>query len=511
MAFETTPAHQAIFDAIKNKDGHVQIEAVAGSGKTTTIVEALKLIDPDERCLFLAFNKSIATELGRRVPKNTEARTLNSLGHRAYTDLAMREGWISSRRELRVNADKMRDLLFRLEDDGRLDREARVAYGLNAVKLARLAKSNGLIPDGGPREGLMADEDQNWWRMIDLFNVDLPDIEDAFARVVGLTKTLLDLSLRERKTIDFDDQLYMTFAYDARCTRYDRVFVDEAQDLSPLQHELLTKALKTSGQLVAVGDPCQAIYGFRGADASSMETLHRRFGTTKLPLHVSYRCPKKVVEVAAMLVPHLKAHASAPDGVVENIPVSPDKADLRGGDLVVCRTTAPAVSLAYRLLREGKRAEVLGRDIGKGLAALIKKLGNRGDVGDFLAKLSAWEDKEITKANKNKRGTSEAKIAQIQEKAACLRILAEGTDTVGDLLALVEDLFSGTRDATKVTLCTVHKAKGLEADRVWVLNRHLMPHPMAKQPWEQVQERNLQYVAFTRAKKELRFVTISSR
>jgi superfamily I DNA/RNA helicase len=57
-----------------------------------------------------------------------------------------------------------------------------------------------------------------------------------------------------------------------------------------------------------------------------------------------------------------------------------------------------------------------------------------------------------------------------------------------------------------LTLCTVHKAKGLEWNRVYILDEFLMPSKYARQAWQQQQETNLQYVAVTRAKQELKFI-----
>lgn len=510
-SFEITPAHTAIFDAIRNRTGNVLVEAVAGSGKTSTILEAAALVPATERCVFLAFNASIAKELGRRVPRHFEARTMNSLGHRAWGRFVERE--VGGKIE--VDADKVRKMLWAWDDEGKLAGNENRLYGSAAVKLVRLAKSNGLVPatirvDGKPVVGLIEDSADTWLDLIDNFDVDLPEINDTpsseiSARVIDLARRLLDASTRSMNLIDFDDQIYLPFVYDIECFRFDRVFVDEAQDLSPLQHDLLRRSLREGGQLVAVGDPCQAIYGFRGADARSMDTLQKSFKATRLPLHVSYRCPTSVVAAAQAVVSHIQAHPDAPAGVVDMAPVFTEKALaeklLKGGDLVVCRLNAPVVALAYALLKAGTPAEVLGRDIGKGLTVLIEKLHKGGDVVALLNALDGWEAKEVERAM---RRHNEGKIAQIEDKCDTIRVLSEGQASVSSLLNTIASLFSGERSEHKVTLSTVHKAKGLEADRVWVLNRHKMPHPMAKLPWQRVQENNLIYVAFTRAKKELR-------
>lgn len=497
--FIATPAHEAIFDAIREKARNIVIEAVAGAGKTTTIIEALRLVPSTERCVFLAFNASIAKELARRVPSHVEARTLNSLGHRAWGRHV--EQTTGKRNAVKVDGDKLMSILRSAQERGLLSRDED-RCGMAALKLARLGKSNGIIVDNVPRAGLIPDTHAEWTRIADHFDVEPPEfLRNGLEVTIEVARKLLKASTQDLLTIDFDDQLYLPFTYNVDCFRYDRVFVDESQDLSPLQHDLLARSLRKGGQVVAVGDPAQAIYGFRGADSRSMATLREAFNAITLPLHVSYRCPRAVVARAQRCVQHIQAHPEAPLGTVDETRHAADKADLRPGDLVVSRTSAPVVALAYLLLRRRVPVEVLGRDVGKGLTVLIKKL-KPSTVADLLAKLDKWEVREVEKARAR---NADAKVAAIEDKADTVRVLCDDAETVPEVLSTIEHLFSGDRDANRVCLATVHKAKGLEADRVWILNPHLMPHPMAKQAWQREQERNLEYVAVTRAKAELRF------
>ena len=494
MAFETTQAHEDIFNAVKAKDGHIQIEAVAGSGKTTTIIRALDHVSPYEKVVFLAFNKSIATELSHRLPKCAEARTLNSLGHRLWMSHLRKNG--GGRVQLDTNKNK------KLLDKCGLEDRVKFTIMASVLKLVGLAKSHGIIP--GSPDGILPDEEKTWWYLVDHYDVDLPEMDgDAFGLVRQTATRILKASIRWEDVIDFDDQLYLPFVKGAEGTRYDRVIVDEAQDLSPLQHWLVGRSLKRNGQLIAVGDPQQAIYGFRGADSSSMQTMHETFNTKRLPLHVSYRCPKNVIAEAQKEVPHIKAHDSAPEGLVDHKVYSMYDHHYGAGDLVVSRTTAPAVKLAYQLIREKIPCCVLGRDIGKGLIGVLKKLKTE-NVDQMLIKLDDWEANEVRKAMK-RDATGAAQRAQ--DKAETIRILAEDQTSVSEMMDLIENMFSAHPSERQVTICTVHKAKGLEADRVTILNPHLMPHPMAKKAWAREQEKNIKYVAVTRAKKSLGFVT----
>ena len=78
--FKPSIYQEAIFDFIQNGTGNCVIDAVAGSGKTSTIVKALKMIPSDKKVIFVAFNKSIVNELISRVPKNVEVKTMHSFG-----------------------------------------------------------------------------------------------------------------------------------------------------------------------------------------------------------------------------------------------------------------------------------------------------------------------------------------------------------------------------------------------------------------------------------------------
>ena len=496
MPFIETPAHTAIFDALKRKDRNLIIDAKAGSGKTTTIIEGLKHVEPDENCIFLAFNKSIATELSSRVPDNCVAKTLNALGHGMWMSHLKFNGEIKHPRQMKVDADKVLNLAADFcEDKYGWDRSPAYKMGHVMKKLIGLGKSNGV--------GAFEENEAGFWRhLIEYFDVTWDEDVFTMRDVIDTAIDVCTLSNETLTTIDFNDQLLLPVIHNARPKRFDRVLVDESQDLSRLQHELVAKILKPDGQLIAVGDPHQAIYGFRGADSSSMDRLRARFDCETLPLSVTYRCGHKIVEKAQKYVPGIEAREGAHSGTVgEKVEAVADMTHkLEAGDLVVSRTTAPAVAMCYELIRERKRARVLGREIGQGLIKLMRDAKPR-DMSDLPDALRRWEEKEIKRLEK--RNASDSQIAAVYDKTDCVRVLSEDCDTMQELEALIEDMFTGLKNNRTITLCTIHKSKGLEAERVWILNPHLLPHPMARKPWERQQEDNLAYVAITRAKNHL--------
>ena len=488
--FKPSKFQQAIFDFVQKGRGSAVIEAVAGSGKTSTIVEALKLIDPKQRVVFLAFNKSIAQELQKRVPPQVSARTLNSLGHGAWTKFAGKFCQLDSNKTRTI----IREALT--EDEQVFESDIR--------KLVGLAKAHGLVPTGARgATGLLRDTLDNWIDMIDTYDLDIEENDKEF--VVACARRVLTVSLSRRDLIDFDDQLYMTVAFNAPVARFDWVFVDEAQDVSPIQRALLKKALKPGGRIVAVGDEKQAIYSFRGADSNSLRKIAEEFGCLNLPLSISYRCPKNVVMYAQQIVDHIQAADTAPDGEVMCWPTY--TADMfHVDDLVVCRNTAPLIAMAYTLIGRRAPVRVLGREIGQGLVTLIEKLKPKGIHGDhgLLAKLSKWVSREV---EKHLAKGNEAKADSAQDKYDTISTFVNESrcETVPQLISEIQQLFVDD-NMPRLTLSTVHKAKGLEAKRVFVLDPDLMPSKYARQEWQVQQEKNLMYVAYTRAKQTLVFI-----
>ena len=171
------------------------------------------------------------------------------------------------------------------------------------------------------------------------------------------------------------------------------------------------------------------------------------------------------------------------------------------GQVVLCRTTAPLVTSAYRLIAQGRRAVVLGREIGQGLISLVKKMGlhENADVDLAVAKIDAWCLKEVAR-HVDREDRQEA----ARDRAECIRVLAdmlpETARRISDLYAAIERIFSDTQAAGGVTLSTIHKSKGLEWDEVTILNWSKMPASWARREWQRKQELHCAYVAVTRAR-----------
>ena len=294
-----------------------------------------------------------------------------------------------------------------------------------------------------------------------------------------------------------DDYVYDISVEDTHCFYANGILVHNCQDMSEPQLQLALGLSK--GRIVLVGDRFQAIYSFRGADSSGMDRLKKVLSAQTLGLQTTYRCGTKIVEEAQKIVPNITAREDAHLGEVAEIRYSELK-DLAGpGDFVLSRSNAPLVPLALYFLREGKRCRVQGKDIGKNLTMLVEKIARSvkaQTVTEMLVGVSKWESREIERA---KEADKSHLIESIQDKAETIRALSEDLETLEDLKQRLEFLFDDGGEQ-QIICSTVHKAKGLEADTVFVLAETLKRRVMTPE------EDNIKYVAITRAKERLVWV-----
>ncbi|MBD3268537.1 AAA family ATPase [bacterium] len=476
----------AIFDFIENGQGNAVVEAVPGSGKTTTIVEGLNHTPDNASVIFIAFNKRIVRELEGRIGNQYEVRTFHSLGFKNERAAFGR---------IKVDNSKtywiLKDWLEECND-----KRFKSIVGANkpsVLRLVSLCKATMLEPTFDNLEYLA-----------DNYNV---NVNGDHKEIFEMAKIVFDMSIQETWRIDFDDMIYFCASQMVTCEKFDYIFVDEAQDLNKAQIQFLLNMMHKDSRVIAVGDRFQSIYGFRGADTQAIPNLIEALGATQLPLSITYRCPKSHVELAQGLVPHIEAWEKAKEGIIETVSNQDFLQTVKEGDMVLCRTNAPLVSPALRLIRNGIKAVVLGRDIGKGLINLIEKIEKRDKVESVYNLLYNLEDYMYTELKKFLSTGKYGKAQNLEDQVATINVLSDGCNSIAELKDRIKQVFSD--DAKGVTFSSVHKAKGLESERVFILHPELMPHPMAMQsenPEALQQERNIELVAKTRSKSELYFV-----
>jgi superfamily I DNA/RNA helicase len=307
-----------------------------------------------------------------------------------------------------------------------------------------------------------------------------------------------------RDTYDFTDMIYLP-AIDNGIWFFpqDYVFVDEVQDLNRCQIKIVEKVLKKdriskkiTGRLISVGDFFQGVYGFNAADEKSFEWFEKFQNTKILPLSVSFRCSQNVIREAQKIVPDIKALPDAPDGIVRDGSVL---AEAQSGDFVLCRTTMPLVKLFFEFLTQKKKAIIKGSDIGVHLIELIGKINT-------IEKLVTFWEAELAKFKKDLKADGilnpyeHSGYTALEDKVMTLLFLAKLTDSIEGLKNSIKTIF--TDEIQGIVLSTVHRIKGLESNRVFIIRPDLLPMKNVK-GWQYIQEQNLFYVAITRARLEL--------
>lgn len=267
---------------------------------------------------------------------------------------------------------------------------------------------------------------------------------------------------------------------------------------------------------------CQAIYGFAGADAESFANIQKRTGAAELPLSITYRCPKAVVEIAQRYVPEIQAADDAAEGFVTMVGEDQLRAVIvdQYNDpktrtepfLVLCRTNAPLVSMAFSLIKAGVPATVKGRDIGKQVVDTIDAIAKLSGFGFDQFGVFAETYRNLKVRPLMQRENTEMQVAQINDMVDCAIAIYEAAvlderGSLGEMRSYAQDMF--TDQDSLITCSSVHKAKGLEAKNVGVIRCNQMPHPMARQPWQKVQEDNLAYIAVTRSLRNLYLANVA--
>lgn len=502
--FKLSPQQMAVDSWVTGSTGSLELVARAGCGKTSTLMVVISTIIQNRLgdVAVMAYNKSIATEIKVKLEKAgydwrvAQAGTVHSFGFSAWRKIAP---------DVVVNGKKVLEIV-----DAHKQTEDWVVYtecGNAITKLVGYAKQRAV-------GHLSSINDINVWLDIwDHFDLDNDVTEDWAAEdVIKASQNIYRISLEQCKhVVDFDDMILAPLYFKARFWPKKWVLVDESQDTNPARRALALAMLAPRvGRMIFVGDPCQAIYGFTGADSNSMDQLREVTKAITLPLTVTYRCPKNIVIEAQRLVPDIVAHESAPEGVVRAITYEEmmEKEQLSKEDVILCRNTAPLIQTAYSLLSRGVACRVEGRDIGEGLLKLagrwklttVSALRNKLD--DYLERMSA---KFMSKGQ-------EEKIESLTDQVECLRVIitrcqTQNKQSISELKAEIDNMFGSTPEGEKanvLTLSTVHKSKGREWPRVFLLGRQAyMPSPYARKEWQMVQETNLEYVAITRAQAEL--------
>lgn len=495
-------------------DPNLVVIARAGSGKTTTILQAVQYA-PEEKILLTAFNKPIQEELERRVRglerSGVEALTLHSLGYRA---IRREFGYIRTCKRFE-REDWLADQVCGGMPYGakrlvaKLVTKAREIEPTSATveSLIELAMDFDLVP--GPRDNALS----------------VGDVARATMRALGHA---LSMDGIRATGLDFADMIFLPLALELVEPEYGLVVTDEYQDMTRAQALLARAAVLPGGRMAIFGDDRQCIYAFRGADVANIAKVKSELHAATLKLPRTYRCPLAVVELAQKLVPDFEPNPTAKNGIIDSIDTLDELVtQAQTGDFVLSRTNAPLMRVALRLLREGKPAIIRGRDFGGTLQTMVRQLAKGAaaySITAFLAALDVYESKQRERLVAMKL---EERVALLVDKCDTLRYIARDMNNVNGLIERIKDLFvDRAKDA--VICSTVHKAKGLESNRVFLLEHSFhavrIPCECGHQTYHhadackkcrclvfvqdadrKLEEDNIRYVAITRTKHHLTY------
>ncbi len=478
---EMTPTAEqaAIIEAALTTSESLIINALAGAAKTSTLEMICRAL-PVQPILSLAFNKKIALEMEKRLPGHVKCATLNSIGHGVWAQATGRRLIVDTKKTYTIIKSAIETLPKRQQGEAYTEMS-------EAIRLVGTMKSSGYIPPGvaEPAKSLLS-------RQAFLDSLE----EDPSDTTLELAESALATSIRDAYAgnIDFDDQIYMSTLFGGTFPRFPLVLVDEAQDLSALNHAMLRKLV--TKRLIAVGDPWQSIYGFRGAVSNGMSTIAEAFACREMTLSISFRCPAAVVREANKRVPHMQPRPGAPEGLVESLD-SWTTAAIPENAVILCRNNAPLFKIALELIKRGRGVSLPGMDIGPRLVKTLRALGPVEMLQDQVhAQIDKWE----TETMKKPKGR-----ASVADRAECLHVFADAGPNLAAAIAYAEHLFKATGP---IQLMSGHKSKGLEFPVVYHLDSWRIPGKFATSPEALEQEKNIAYVIATRAKEALYFINV---
>lgn len=550
MDFKPSIYQQDILDFfLNNPQSNMLVNALAGSGKSTT---ACMLSDHSKTSdLYIAFNASVVEEFKKKIknPK-TKVMTMHSLAYSIMLYNVEQEskdsgekpkGFGSQRSKKTVSLDNFKPHKI-------LDEEITKRYGryiefakrvflkdnyVNLYNLCRLTLTD-----------MSSNKDVS--RLIDDHVLFLYYGDEGYSApdISEITSTLKILDTKSRQqfetqgVIDFTDMLWITFnklKYDnwevPYWALYTNIYCDEVQDFSNIQLNFLKFIKRTKGRYVFIGDFHQAIYNFAGANAQAFNQIPKMFAPVEtFDLPICYRCAKSHLSRVNREygIPILPCD-DAPLGFVKTIDKNKISEYAKAGDMVISRKNKWIAEVVLDLARNGTPIFIEDKEMVGAIKRQIlsSKCTSVGTLEKFLQKVISNYNKklfEIVSKNVREGGHEEEHLEAVTEtnskidNTSFLLEILEGylehhasSDSVSKFSNFIDKLLNTTPSPNCVRLCSIHKAKGLEATNVFVLNEAKINYDFRNSKEQNIQEKNLSYIATTRAKEGLYLVKEPSK
>lgn len=494
LDYKPSKYQEEIYHFIKKGNGNAVIKSCAGSGKTTTLVNSIKLLPKRKKCLFIAFNNSIVDELKLKLMNysNCEVMTIHSLGfmmvrYNIDEDIALCEY-----KYVQYLKQNIRDL-SEVEDGTIKDIETYIDRILSLVNFSRLNLAQSLkeIENIAKKYGITCSYDE-----------------------CNVALKCLKWGKKKTNEIDYTDMVWLPYelSMSPKGLTFDWVLFDECQDASLAAIELFKKCFKRGTRFVCVGDENQAINLFGGASLDALNILSNMPNTTVFNLPLSYRCPKNVIRFVNQYIKEIMADENAIDGfVLDNCHIS----DLKSGDMVLSRTNACLLIAYEKIINRNKACYIKGKEIGRGLLKLLnefdveelsKDLKEDGIFPRLYDKLFKERDRIMLSNNIEMADAIQtSEFLTLYDSIQALQVISKYCDNKFQLFDKIDTIFK--EDEEGICLSTIHKSKGLEADNVYIINNSSIPPKRIVGGWEEIQEKNLRYVAYTRPRRVLGFIS----
>ena len=485
-----------IIDKIVNGHSNIMIQSYAGCGKTSTLIEIMKILDEKSTKLYCAFNKDIVKDISCKTSdiNNLSISTIHSIGYRI----------VQRNNESNVTLDEFKyinefyknvELYSSCFSD--LSRNDQQKYLSNIKRLSVFCRNN------------LCDGIKGITRIAQQFGV--VTIGDELLAV----KELLSWGKKNTETIDYTDMVWLPNVLPYRFPHYDYVFVDEAQDLSIAQQQIVLKCRNIRTRYIFCGDKYQSIYAFSGADAKSFDNLASTPNTETMTLPICYRCDDAIVDFASQIVNGIQRNGFTNKG---NLNFNGTIENIKNGDIVLCRNNAPLIKLYLKLISIGKKCTILGKEWSDDLIEILNNvdsnligadLNPNGIISEMYKQLFKTVDYICETEKCDTTNALNSQICRnIVDKINTILILSNNIETKDKLIERINDIYNDEENIDSISLSTIHKAKGLEYDNVHILCWSLFDDNIKRMEmdWEKNQEINLKYVAITRARHSLSII-----
>lgn len=533
-----TEEQKIIFDFIENGTGNGIIDAVAGAGKTTTIMECAKSVPANKTVLFCAFNKKIASEIEERFHEEqvfgVNVFTIHSLGLSILNNRSVQK--------YRLNNNKYKSLINSIDIKNTMEtyfNEILRLYGvnrnledrqtINLIKFHSIRFTDRLVEINQKYRSTLCNDNLDDFKSLiahyGIFGENLYRCNNTNEEIkiyFEAHKILLENGNQishNQYIIDYTDMLYLPNEWKLfPISGYDFLFVDECQDLSKSQLEIVLKFINPTGRIIAVGDPQQSIYGFTGADIESFSRIKEKTNAISLKLTGCFRCPRSAIRLAQTIKKEIKGKKNE-EGIIDQLRFDEIPFVAANRDLVISRLNRDIIKLLLQFIILGKKVyihKLLAEELINELKfpfkedELNRRIISSQSLNEILD-IVKNRLKYIYEANSKRISDLDERefsltsdIEYLQERLDLIkdRWHAWRNDNIISIINKIKEFITDEKDG--IELSSIHRAKGLERERVFIVNFDKLPFSRPDhQDWEKEQELNLKYVAITRVKEEL--------